>query len=73
MRRVLQKIYTILIVFFCIAYFFASIGVLSYGGLINKSEINNPNYTALQNSPYGRNGFWGLNFNDFTGINCLYR
>lgn len=63
----IQKIYTLSIAFFCVSYVFASIGVFCFGGLIQKGSDNNPHYQALQDSRFAQNGFWGLNFNDFTG------
>ena len=51
-------------VFLCITYLFASIGVLAFGGAINKTP-SDPRYDALMGSRYGQAGYFGLNFNDF--------
>lgn len=76
LRRVLAKIYTLGLVFLCIGYVFASVGVFAYGGLIDRSPTSE-NYEDLNNSAYGKNGFWGLNFNDLmsgciTLFTCLH-
>ena len=70
-RRVVQRIYTLSIAFFCVSYLVATIGVFCYGGLIQLGSDNNPNYQALVNSRYGQSDFWGINFNDFTGGPCV--
>ena len=64
-RRVMRKIYTLSIVFFCVTYFFATLGIFLFGGLISLDE-NNSNYNSLLSSFYGQNQFWKINFNDFT-------
>jgi Ca2+-binding EF-hand superfamily protein/membrane protein implicated in regulation of membrane protease activity len=70
LRRILSKIATLGIVFLCIGYFFASLGLLFFGGLINRSPEHNPRYDDLINSRYGRADFYPLNFNDF-GSACI--
>jgi hypothetical protein len=64
LRRIFLKIYTIGVFFCCGSFFFATIGVFCFGGLISKSS-SDVNYDELLNSEYGQNGYWSLNFNDF--------
>jgi hypothetical protein len=66
LRRIFAKTVTLGIVFICVAYFFNSIAMVSYGGLIDKSPVHNSQYNDLMYSPYGVQNFFGLNFNDFT-------
>ena len=49
----------------CILYVFASIGTFAFGGLINR-DPSGPRYEALMGSRYAADGYFPLNFNDFT-------
>ncbi len=62
-RRILRRIYALGVVFLCIGFSFASLGVYLFGGSINFSE-NNPSSAALAASPYGHFDYYSLNFND---------
>lgn len=60
LRKILSKLYTLTMVFFCVAYSYANIGCYLYGGVINKQSSN----THFLNSQYVENDFWSINFND---------
>ena len=57
---------------FCIAYFFAGLGVQCFGGWITR-DPNNPSTKILEQSSFGVNHYWANNFNDMVGaMNVLF-
>ena len=66
LRRIFSKIATLAIVFLCVGYIFASLGVFAYGGLVRHDSSD----SGFLHSAYVSNGFWALNFNDFASA-CM--
>jgi hypothetical protein len=60
-RRIFTKLYTLAMVFFCISFCYANIGMFLYGGKIDKHSTNG----HFLNSQFVLNDFWPINFNDF--------
>lgn len=75
-KRILQSLTSLIVSFVCITYIFAIIGVLIFGGLINK-DPNREQYETLQSTTYGQNNYYPLNFNSmssaFVTLICLLR
>lgn len=65
LRGIVRSIYILGEVFLCMFFAFSSIGILLFGGTIAKISECTANYDAINYSPFGQNGFWALNFNDF--------
>jgi hypothetical protein len=61
---VILNLKEVAIIFLCFLLFFLSIGVNTFGGVINK-DPKNMQYEKVLNSRYGQNNFWIFNFNDF--------
>jgi len=56
-----------------ILYFFASMGMFLYGGLITRDPANPLSYTLLEADDFVDNNYWANNFNDmFSGMNVLF-
>lgn len=68
-NSVLPRLYTLIIVLFCLMYIFACISSLAYGGLITLDPAS-ANYEALSHTIYGQSDFYALNFNDFAS-SCI--
>jgi hypothetical protein len=61
----------LLILLFIATFMFAVIGTKSFGGLIQTS--GDDTYPSLRDSPYGRNNYYVLNFNDVvSSLGTLY-
>ena len=63
--RIVGKTMTLGIVFASLLYVFATIGMIAFGGEINRNP-NGSHFQALVDSRYGAAAYWSLNFNDFT-------
>mmetsp|Transcript_36993 Transcript_36993/g.41654 ORF Transcript_36993/g.41654 Transcript_36993/m.41654 type:complete len:840 (-) Transcript_36993:136-2655(-) len=56
-----------------IVYFFASIGVFLYGGLITRDPANPLSFILLEADDFVGNNYWANNFNDMmSGMNVLF-
>jgi len=56
-----------------IVYFFASIGVFLYGGLITRDPANPLSFVLLEADDFVDNNYWANNFNDMmSGMNVLF-
>lgn len=66
LRRVFSKILTLGIVFLCVGYAFATVGVIAFGGGIRYSNTN----VDFQSSTFVENDFYTLSFNDFASA-CM--
>ena len=75
-KRILQSLTSLIVSFVCITYLFAIVGVLIFGGLINK-DPDRKQYETLQSTIYGQNNYYSLNFNSmpsaFVTLICLLR
>eukprot|EP01032_Pedospumella_encystans_P024926 gene24926-28176_t len=64
-RRIADKTLTLSVVLACLIYAFSSIGMFAFGGQINRDPYG-PHFAELMASRYAADGYWPLNFNDFT-------
>lgn len=56
-----------------VVYFFASLGVFLYGGLITRDPENPLSFALLEADDFVDNGYWANNFNDMmSGVNVLF-
>jgi len=64
---------SIFLVLLFVAYFFASIGMLLYGGFITRDPSNPLSYALLKATDFTGNAYWPNNFNDMlSGMNVLF-
>ena len=64
---------SVFLVLLFIQYFFASLGMVLYGGLITRDPVNPISQTLLQAGDFVDNSYWANNFNDmFSGMNVLF-
>jgi hypothetical protein len=75
-RRVMSSLSSLLVTFACITYLFALVGVHLFGGLVNK-DPDRSQYELLQETAYGANDYYSLNFNSIPSamitLICLLR
>ena len=63
----------IFLVLLFIAYFFASIGMLLYGGYITRDPSNTLSHALLRASDFTASKYWPNNFNDVaSGMNVIF-
>lgn len=56
-----------------IGYFFASTGMLLYGGVITRDPTNSQSQSLLEADDFVEGNYWANNFNDmFSGMNVLF-
>ena len=69
---VLARSINMLLLLFCIAYFFADLGVQVFGGMISR-DPNNPDALLLADSLFASSNYWGNNFNDMvSAMNVMF-
>eukprot|EP01025_Chloroclados_australasicus_P021271 TRINITY_DN2233_c0_g1_i2.p1 TRINITY_DN2233_c0_g1~~TRINITY_DN2233_c0_g1_i2.p1 ORF type:complete len:944 (-),score=76.29 TRINITY_DN2233_c0_g1_i2:3939-6458(-) len=56
---------------FCMMFFYSCLGVDIYGGLITR-DPNNKNFEILQNTDYGRAGYYAMNMNDMASAMVVF-
>jgi hypothetical protein len=62
----------VFVMLFFTAYFFASLGMLLFGGVITR-DPSNPAYKLLEATNFMNSGYWANNFNDmFSSLNVLF-
>ena len=63
----------IFLVLLFVAYFFASIGMLLYGGFITRDPSNTLSHALLRASDFTASKYWPNNFNDLpSGMNVVF-
>jgi len=64
---------SVLMILVFVLYFFASMGMFLYGGLITRDPANPLSYTLLEADDFVDNNYWANNFNDMlSGMNVLF-
>ena len=62
----------VLLVLFCVLYFFAALGMFLYGGMFTRDPSNPLSYLLLD-TDFSDNDYWANNFNDMiSGMNVLF-
>ena len=61
--KVLKNLRPLFITVAALLFFYCYLGMLFFGGLINKDESRGE-FSRIQDSLYGENDFWPFNFND---------
>ena len=72
-RDIIPAASSIFLVLMFVAYFFASIGTMMYGGCITRDPSNPLSHALLEATDFVGNSYWSNNFNDmFSGMNVLF-